>query len=70
MSSIRISIGEGFDFSGLTVLVMATRVTFKGRLTQVVGRILRPSEGKNPLVIDFMDARVSVLRYRARQRWK
>ena len=43
MSSIRISIGEGFDFSGLTVLVMAAPVTFKGRLTQVVGRILRPS---------------------------
>jgi hypothetical protein len=34
------------------------------------GRILRPSEGKKPLVIDFMDARVGLLRYRAKQRWK
>jgi len=43
------------------------RSLFKGRLTQVVDRILRPAEGKKPLVIDFIDAR---LKYRAKQRWK
>ncbi len=63
-------IGEGFDCSGLTVLLMATPVTFRGKLTQVVGRILRPSEGKKPLVIDFSDSKVGLLKHRANQRWK
>jgi superfamily II DNA or RNA helicase len=63
-------IGEGFDCSGLTVLVLATPVMFQGRLTQVVGRILRPGEGKRPLVIDLVDSKVGLLRYRASRRWR
>ncbi len=61
-------ISEGFDCSGLCVLIMATPVSFQGRITQVVGRILRPSENKQPLVIDFADNHVGVLRHGAKKR--
>lgn len=59
-------IGEGFDASGLSVLVLASPVKYKGRLQQTVGRVLRPQGGKQPLVIDFRDSRVGVLDYQ----WK
>ena len=61
-------IGEGIDSSGLSVLVMATPVSFAGRLTQTVGRILRPGKDKRPLVIDFADVQVGVLRAGAKKR--
>lgn len=63
-------IGEGFDASGLSVLVLASPLKYKGRLQQTVGRVLRPQGGKQPLVVDFRDSRVGVLDYqwKARQR--
>ena len=54
-------ISEGFDCSGLSTLVLATPIRFEGRLLQVVGRIMRPAEGKKALVIDYVDSKVGVL---------
>jgi len=61
-------IGEGFDCSGLTTLVLATPIRAQARVVQTVGRILRPAEGKQPLVIDIVDGQVGVLRASARHR--
>ncbi len=55
-------IGEGFDCPGLNTLVLSTPIKFEGRLLQVVGRIMRPAEGKKARVIDYVDAEVPVLR--------
>lgn len=54
-------ISEGFDCPGLATLVLATPIRFEGRLLQVVGRIMRPAEGKKALVIDYVDGKVGVL---------
>ncbi len=54
-------IGEGFDCSGLATLVLATPIKFEGRLLQVVGRVMRPAEGKKALVIDYVDSKIPVL---------
>ncbi len=61
-------IGEGFDCPGLTTLVLATPIKFEGRLLQVVGRIMRPAEGKRARVIDYVDAEIPVLRRSAAAR--
>ncbi|MDD2465202.1 MAG: DEAD/DEAH box helicase [Desulfobulbus sp.] len=61
-------IGEGFDCPGLSTLVLATPIKFEGRLLQVVGRIMRPAEGKHALVIDYVDERIPVLRRSAASR--
>jgi superfamily II DNA or RNA helicase len=61
-------LGEGFDCAGLSALFLATPVRFKGRLLQVVGRILRPADGKRPVVYDYQDSKVGVLRAQARAR--
>ncbi|MEN8142845.1 MAG: DEAD/DEAH box helicase [Thermodesulfobacteriota bacterium] len=60
-------IGEGFDCPGLRALFLTTPIKFSGRLLQVVGRILRPAEGKQPRVYDYLDP-VKVLRSSARMR--
>lgn len=60
-------IGEGFDCSGLTSLFLSTPIKFSGRLTQVIGRILRPAQGKQPTVYDYIDP-VGVLKSSARAR--
>ncbi|MCK5194798.1 MAG: DEAD/DEAH box helicase family protein, partial [Desulfobulbaceae bacterium] len=60
-------IGEGFDCSRLTSLFLSTPIKFSGRLTQVIGRILRPAEGKQPTVYDYVDP-VGVLKSSARAR--
>jgi len=49
-------IGEGFDLPSLNALFMATPLKFKGRVTQYVGRVLRPSPGKETAtVFDYVD---------------
>lgn len=63
-------IGEGFDCSGLVDLYLTTPIKFKGRLIQVVGRILRPAEGKQARVFDYVDAQVDLLAYQAGCRWR
>ena len=61
-------IGEGFDCPGLSTLVLATPIKFEGRLLQVVGRIMRPAEGKHARVIDYVDEQIPVLRRSAASR--
>jgi superfamily II DNA or RNA helicase len=61
-------IGEGFDCPGLSTLVLATPIKFEGRLLQVVGRVMRPAEGKKALVIDYVDVKIPVLRRSATAR--
>ena len=54
-------IGEGFDCPGLASLFLTTPIKFSGRLLQVVGRILRPAQGKVARVHDYVDGEVGVL---------
>lgn len=61
-------IGEGFDAPGLTTLFLATPIKFSGRLKQVIGRILRPASGKQAVVYDYVDEKVSILKNSANQR--
>ena len=61
-------IGEGFDCPGLDSLLIASPVRFSGRLKQVVGRVLRPAKGKQPLVFDYVDGRVGLLADQAKGR--
>lgn len=63
-------IGEGFDCSGLSTLFLTTPITFEGRLLQVLGRIMRPAAGKQPLVYDYVDEQIPVLRRSAEGRRK
>ena len=63
-------LGEGFDCSGLSSLFLGTPIKFKGRVLQVVGRILRPDDGKHPVVFDYVDQNVSVLKAQAKSRWR
>ncbi len=61
-------IGEGFDCAGLDTLFLASPIKFSGRLIQTVGRVLRPKEGKEPLIYDYRDSEVGVLDYQAKAR--
>ena len=61
-------IGEGFDCAGLTNLFITTPIRFKGRLNQVIGRILRPADGKQPIIFDYVDSNVGLLKNTAKAR--
>jgi len=62
-------IGEGFDCKGLSTLFLATPIRFDGRVLQYLGRVLRPAKGKaKPMVYDYIDSRVGVLRVSAKAR--
>jgi superfamily II DNA or RNA helicase len=61
-------IGEGFDMPNLTALILGTPLKWRGRLTQVVGRILRPLKGKKPRIYDIQDSQVGVFSNQARER--
>ncbi len=61
-------IGEGFDCPGLTTIVLATPIKFEGRLLQVVGRVMRPLQGKTAMVLDYADNKIPVLRRSAGNR--
>lgn len=61
-------IGEGFDCPSMDTLFLATPIKFSGRLKQVVGRVLRPAEGKEAKVFDYVDSNVGLLNHQAKSR--
>jgi superfamily II DNA or RNA helicase len=62
-------IGEGFDCKELSTLFLVTPIKFDGRLTQYLGRVLRPAPGKDKAKVhDYCDVHVGVLAASARAR--
>jgi len=63
-------VGEGFDMACLSNLFLCSPVKWRGRTIQLIGRILRPMEGKQARLFDYVDAGVGVLKAQARARLK
>lgn len=62
-------IGEGFDCKKLSTLFLATPIRFDGRVTQYLGRVLRPAPGKKKArIFDYVDNHVGVLKASAKGR--
>ncbi|MDB5038863.1 MAG: type restriction enzyme res subunit [Bacteriovoracaceae bacterium] len=55
-------IGEGFDLPELDALILATPLSFEGRMIQYAGRIHRLVEGKDRVeIVDFVDSHSAML---------
>ena len=55
-------VGEGFDLPVLDTLVLASPISFKGRVVQYAGRLHRESEGKTDIRIhDYLDVSSPVM---------
>lgn len=63
-------VGEGFDAKNIHAIFLCTPIKWKGRLVQVVGRVLRPEDGKTARVYDFRDDNVAALRKIGKERDK
>lgn len=64
-------IGEGFDSKELDTMFITTPIKFKGRITQYIGRIMRPDKDKGrPVVYDYVDWDVKPLRTSAHSRMR
>jgi len=62
-------LGEGFDSTKLSTLFLIYPIKFSGRLTQYLGRILRPGDtSKKARVFDYVDRQVGVLEAAAKSR--
>jgi len=54
-------IGEGFDHPRLDTLMLASPVSFAGRLEQYIGRLNRDYEGKKEVIVyDYVDSHIRV----------
>lgn len=64
-------IGEGFDLPALDTLILASPLSFEGRIIQYAGRLHRASEGKRDVqIIDFNDSYNGVFQKMYRNRLK
>jgi superfamily II DNA or RNA helicase len=64
-------LGEGFDCPQIDTLFLAFPISFRGKLVQYVGRVLRPCKGKTGVrVYDYADLHVPVLKRMHEKRLK
>jgi superfamily II DNA or RNA helicase len=64
-------IGEGFDDRRLDTLFLAMPISFKGKMEQYAGRILRPHAGKEEVrIYDYVDSQVPMLARMFKKRLK